>query len=448
MVRFLLSIILIASCLMAKAEVTLGFEGEKFSQVGIYVKDLQSGQLVAENNANVALVPASITKSVTAAVALTRFGRNHQFVTPVYLYGQRSETDPGTWHGNLVVESCGDPTIGSPLFKGAPTLIAEIIAGLRSYEIKNISGSIVISEPQPDQGCPPQWEIEDVAWAYGAGWHGFNYQDNTFKLWPATGEMRPRVPGLEITVEQMDCPMTLLRGIGSNHLYVYARDVNAPNWQVTTTMPHPAAVFAAELEERLDAAGISLGNDTSSDASTRLQVCEHHSAPMADMLREMMYESHNLFAEGMLRALAPEGDRDEAIKAYKDVLMSIGVNTRYNTILDGSGLARGDRLRPAFLSNVFEAMAKGDNATSYLATFPIAGVSGTVKSLLKKTSLQGRLALKSGSMNGVQCYAGYMLSPSGQPTHTVVIQVNSFFCPRAQVRAAIEKFLIDTFSKK
>lgn len=447
MKRIILAYAFILSALMMCAEVRLGFEGEKYAQVGIYVKDLASGRVVAQNNASTALVPASITKSVTAAVALTRFGRNHQFVTPVYLYGRYADSDKSRWIGNLIVESCGDPTIDSELFDSAPKIITEIIAGLRNCGIASISGCIIVSEPQTQQGCPAQWEIEDVAWAYGAGWFGFNYNDNTCKVWPATGETRPYVPGLEVTAIEQDGPTDLLRGFDSNHLLVYGKDVNKPNWHVSTTMPHPADVFIYALEQRLQSAGIALDGDDVDDVSSRLLVCEHRSPLMGDMLQEMMYESHNLFAEGMLRSLAPEGTRKEAVKIYKDVLQSIGIDTRFNTLLDGSGLARADRLRPQFVSDVLEAMAKGENATSYVATFPIAGKNGTVSTLLKKTSLEGRLALKSGSMNGVQCFAGYMLNSKGQPTHTVVIQVNSFFCSRGQLRGCIEKFLIDTFAK-
>lgn len=55
------------------------------------------------------------------------------------------------------------------------------------------------------------------------------------------------------------------------------------------------------------------------------------------------------------------------------------------------------------------------------------------------------MALKSGSMNGVLCYAGYKLDASRRPTHVVVIMVNGFNCRAADVRVAIRKYLLTLF---
>ena len=49
-------------------------------------------------------------------------------------------------------------------------------------------------------------------------------------------------------------------------------------------------------------------------------------------------------------------------------------------------------------------------------------------------------------MMGVLCYAGYRLGADGKPTHAVVIMVNGYFCPSAEVRKAIQDFLLKTFS--
>ena len=65
--------------------------------------------------------------------------------------------------------------------------------------------------------------------------------------------------------------------------------------------------------------------------------------------------------------------------------------------------------------------------------------------LLADTRLKGALALKSGSMSGVLCYAGYKIDTSGNPTHVVVIMVNGFTCKVAEVRKAIASYLLTIF---
>ncbi len=434
--------IMLLAC-MCHAQVKLGFEGENAASVGILIKDLKAGEIIAQNDPQRALLPASIMKSVTCATALTALGEEFRFTTPVYLYGK---AEGSAWLGNLCIESSGDPTIDSELFKDdfAP-LHSKIIQGLKDLGITSISGRIIIVDTMRDQGCNPHWEIEDVPYAYGAGLYGFNFQDNYYRLWPATGRTTPNVPDLHLSVIPQKSGTDLEQGINSNNLVVYTSDPTNPKLMVKVAMDNPALVYEGWLKSKLKDAGITVeGNETSDETERRL-VCQYQSPRITNLLTEMMHESHNLFAEGMLRAIAPGESRESALKKEIATLKSIGVTTTNNRITDGSGLARANRIQPAFVADVLEKMALTEHADAYVSTFPLVGNDGTVKNLLAKTSLKGKLALKSGSMGGVQCYAGYKLDNSGNPTHAVVIMVNSFFCPRGELRGKIENFLVNTF---
>ena len=68
-----------------------------------------------------------------------------------------------------------------------------------------------------------------------------------------------------------------------------------------------------------------------------------------------------------------------------------------------------------------------------------------MRGFLAKSTLKGRIALKTGSVSSVQAYAGYKLDADGKPSHVIVILVNGFFCPRRQVREGAENLLINTF---
>lgn len=445
--KIIIALASMALWLGAGAQARLGFSTEGAASVGIYVKDLATGRVVAQNDAQRSVVPASVMKSVTAAAALTALGDSFQFVTPVYLYGRQSARSDAEWNGNLVIEACADPTIDSELFDGRPSLATEIVRGLSRLGISSISGRIVISQSLQDPGYGPEWELGDVAWEYGAGLFGFNYSDNKCSVWPQSGRTRPHQPGMAVTVIDSDNGTEYLRGITSDSLVIYCRrPKDASAWRTTASMPDPAAAFEYELGEALAGAGITVRGLDIDDESERLLVCNHHSPEIFDMLRQMMVESHNLFAEGMLRALAPDQGRKQALEREKDVLATIGVSSACVKICDGSGLARADKLSAKFVSDVLEGMAKGRYASQYAALFPKAGEEGTVRSLMGKTSLKGRLALKSGSMGAVQCYAGYKLDANDRPTHTVVILVNNFYCSRGELRGSIENFLLKTFN--
>lgn len=435
----LVFILYILSVANSSAKVLLGFPGEESALVGIIIKDINSGKIVAENDSRKALLPASVMKSITAATAISLLDPNFRFETEVFLTGEIAN---GVCSGNLVVKSCGDPTIDSELFDSDKRICKEIVESIASIGVTEIQGDIIVEESLGQQGCIPEWEIADVAWEYGAGLFGFNYKDNVFRLWPATKRTKPHVPDLKVTTVR-NSSEDLIRGVFSNNIYAFSPTPDNTKWSVGTTMPSPASVFTYELKKDLSANGITVKGSKVSVSHPHTSVCFHKSPILDQILREMMVHSHNLYAEGMLRALSPNSSRDVAIKKELGLWSSRGLNTRYMKICDGSGLARADRISASFVSDVLVWMATNGYEKRYTAIFPLVGREGTVKNFLKGTRLEGHLALKTGSMNGVQCYAGYKFDETGMPTHVVVVLINSFFCDRPTLRKHIEKFLLE-----
>lgn len=163
-------------------------------------------------------------------------------------------------------------------------------------------------------------------------------------------------------------------------------------------------------------------------------------------MRSLMVRSDNMFAEGMLRAIAPGKTRKRAIEREKEIWASRGISPRYTIIRDGSGLTRANRLSARFIGDVLEWMAESPRAATFTSFFPRAGRDGTLRSFLDKSPLEGQLALKTGSVSSVQCYAGYKIDNNACPTHVVVVMVNGFFCPRAQVRRGTERLMMKLFA--
>lgn len=438
----LLTVIAMTVSTFAATPTTLGIDGEESTSIGIYIKDLSTGRVLAERNAQMALTPASVMKAITTASVLSLEGSDRSFRTRVSLRGSR---DGARWRGDLVVHGVSDPTLESDNFKSRKGFCDSIVASLRRMGITNISGTIIVKEPLKDAGPILQWEIEDVAWPYGAGLYGFNWRDNTVTVYPNTGRTRPEAPGLDIEVVRSTTGNDLVRGVYSDRLMVFSRNRSA-EWAVNTTVPDPAAVFGAELRAKLSSAGISIGEATASaDTDAETTVHTHQSAPFGEIMRSLMIRSDNLFAEGMLRSLSPDGRRKDAINREKELWATRGVNPRYTIINDGSGLTRANRLSAKFIGDVLEWMASSPNAQTYAGFFPRAGREGTMRGMLAKSALKGKIALKTGSVSSVQCYAGYKLDANGRPTHVIVVLVNGFFCPRAQVRKGTERLLESIF---
>ena len=111
-------------------------------------------------------------------------------------------------------------------------------------------------------------------------------------------------------------------------------------------------------------------------------------------------------------------------------------------IIDGSGLSRQNRVTAEFMNGILTQMS-GD--ATYASFFPLAGQEGTLKKFLAETPLDSYIAMKTGSMKGIQCYAGYKLDEDYVPTHSVVIIMNDIVGKRDRLRKAAENMLLDIF---
>lgn len=441
----ILAIFISLSCLWATAaEPILGIDGEEASSIGIFIKDIRTGEVLVDHNGQMALTPASVMKAVTTATALSVYGPDKTFQTNVLLRGRK---EGATYCGDIVVQGVADPTLESDNFKSNLGFIDGIIAALKQKGISKVTGTVVVDQSLKDAGPNTKWEIEDIAWPYGAALFGFNWRDNSARLFPASGKTIPHVPGLEVCLNKVDAPNDIVRGVYSDRLMVYSRNPKDPKWETAITVPDPAAVFLAECINKINAAGISIGDKAAAPGAETAVLYTHTSPRFSAIMKSLMVRSDNLFAEGMLRVIEPAESRAKAIKRLREIWATRGINPRYTIINDGCGLTRANKLSPHFLADVLEWMAKSDMSKTYTDCFPRAGKDGTLRGFLAKTPLVGKVALKTGSVSSVQCYAGYRLANDGTPTHVIVMMVNGFFCPRRDVRVACEDLLLRTFNE-
>lgn len=365
------------------------------ANIGVIVRDLSTGENIVEQNPDKFLTPASIVKSITAASVLLAGKADTAFSTPVYALGD-IDAD-GMLNGSIVIKASGDPTTESSRFSNRPGLINSTADCIRRLGIRGIRGSLEIdSAGFVQQGPVDRWEFDDLKYAYGAGLHPVNYHDNT---------------------------------------------INGDK-----ALADPAEELLITIEERLDADSINVEwNEVDTAGLLPRPLLTAVSPDAWQIMREMMEQSVNLYAESMLRLLAPGENRDAALARQLQLLQNTGIDTEAAQLFDGSGLTRANRVTPDFMADLLETMAQSEFSKRFVSLFPCVGQQGTVRRLLCNTPLEGRLVLKSGSMNGVQTYAGYRLDSSNRPTHVVVIIVNDFTCKRAAVTSAISSFLLRQF---
>lgn len=426
----------------------INVKGSEAMSMGVYIEDIRTGKVLLDYESSKVFSPASVTKSFTTATALSLLPENFRFETPVYISG---EIKNSVLYGDLIIYGCGDATLESEHFPNNLGFCDSIADALVALGITTIEGKCKIKNKDfnKDCGVNPNWELEDIAWGYGTGLYPFNYKDNIFNLsLSSTVRTTPNVNDLSIIELHSNGSngIELMRPFNSNDLYVVGNVDKKNGYSNTCSMPFPEDVFVDELILKFKKKGILLKQENIEGVETFKEylIYTHKSPCLDEILKSLMVRSDNLFAESILRATAKGRSLNNAIDSELKMWQNRGLNTSFISIRDGSGLSRTNRLSPQFIASMLKWMNKSSYIDRYVSFFPLSGKTGTLKNFLKGTKLEGRLALKTGSMNGVQCYAGYKIDKNNKPTHIVIVMVNHFFCQRAALRTAIEKMLLNT----
>lgn len=421
------------------------FEQPADIKMGIYVADLLSGEVLADARADELFVPASVMKAVTAASVMSLFGPYTRFSTRIYAAGTVYDH---ILQGNLVVRAVGDPTMESSRFPDYSGITDSIAAGLRRAGIDSIAGNVTIDySSMPESGIPEGWLATDRQYRYGAGHFPVNWHDNTFRLDMPGKTTSSIVPNLTVNFNRRKRGRITFSFDPEKRVVKVTGRMPRRGASSTFALPEPAGSMCLDIVAGLGKLGIGVGLKPLKSDSNQMLIYDHHSPTIYEILHSMMYWSDNLYAEAMLRIIAPTQPRDVAAQREIALWKLKGADTESIVIADGSGLSRNDRLTPLFLADVLEKMALGPRGLAYARLFPIAGRSGTVRRFLAGTHLEGRLALKSGTMSGVRCVAGYMLDRQGYPTHVVVVMTNSSSASATTLNRAMQDALLRIFAE-
>ncbi|WP_051463681.1 D-alanyl-D-alanine carboxypeptidase/D-alanyl-D-alanine-endopeptidase [Leptolyngbya sp. PCC 6406] len=111
--------------------------------------------------------------------------------------------------------------------------------------------------------------------------------------------------------------------------------------------------------------------------------------------------SDNRAADALLRRIGGQ-------HAVRQALLPLGIDPEGYQQVDGSGLSRQNRMRPATLVTLLKAMAAHEDTGLFYASLPVGGVSGTLRNRFRDSPLQGRVRAKTGTLQGVRALSGYV----------------------------------------
>ncbi len=152
---------------------------------GFCVMTADSGKIIAANNPDLSLMPASTLKILTTGAAIGLLGENFTYETKIEYDGIYDSIN-GIIHGNIYIKGCGDPTFNSARFNRDDTisLFQSLPFRLTKKGIKKIDGNIIgDASCFSDNPIPDDWSWSDIGQYYGAGTCGLAYADNAVSLY-------------------------------------------------------------------------------------------------------------------------------------------------------------------------------------------------------------------------------------------------------------------------
>jgi len=436
----------------------------------------REGRVLASHNPAQRLVPASNLKLVTTGAALHAFGPEARFATEI---GYTGEIREGVLEGDVYIIGHGDPTLAA---RDSISLKPEALfwkwkSLLKQAGIQKIHGRI-IGDGSAYEGHleHPSWSYDDVGTYYGTGTSALCFYKNSIDLAVQAG-----APGKSVTVEQtypetpwmhfQNHSFTGPAGTG-NSLYLYTTDL-APYAELRGTFAtdrkpkteHFANKFGAltcayyfwkNLRDTgwevtggyadVDRSGYIRGADfvPAEKVGKPVVVGATESAPLKDIVRITNVRSDNFYAEALLRAMGEESSQiavyDSCLVAQREVLQDLGLSLGGLRQVDGSGLSHNNYVSPQWLVSFLQAMQKSPAFGAFLASLPRPG-EGTLSSLLPGAEGRERVRVKSGSMDGVLCYSGYILGADGLPAVTLSLLTNHTTASQGEVRAVLARLL-------
>jgi D-alanyl-D-alanine carboxypeptidase/D-alanyl-D-alanine-endopeptidase (penicillin-binding protein 4) len=393
------------------------------NDTGVVVVD-GAGSTLFSRRGRVPVAPASTLKLVVAAAALDALGPKHRFLTR-FVAAAPPDAD-GTVHGDLWLVGGGDPSLASDdLVRG--------VGALARAGVKRIDGMLQVDDTAfsgPEQN--PRWDPDDLDYDYAAGTSAISLDDDTVEFDvtpdPTGGPARVRVVPENQTIA---LDGSIASGGGDTDLSIDRKpdttppDASEPRAEyvleghiaqgemqryfkpVVGVAGYVGGAVAAMLAQR--GIGLAGGYRTGAAPPGAFVLWSHPSAPLGDIVREMLVDSNNHTAEQLLRVLGEGGGRPgsdaSGIAFEKRELARLAVARERLQLYDGSGLAPSDRIMPETLAQLIARVARGPYGDTFVRSLPRVGLDGTVKHHDLRDAL-GRTRAKSGHIGGVNGLAG------------------------------------------
>lgn len=411
---------------------------------GVLIVDPVRGDTLYSRNAEKLFVPASNTKLVTAAVALTQLGPDYLYTTRVLGRAPRA----GVITGDLVVVGEGDPSFSDSLSGSAMTPLLALADSLRARGVRRVSGRLISgANTFPGDTIGAGWAWDDLDEGYSAAVDELTFNEGFARITilggsrpgaPVTVRRQPAatVPLLgRVDVTTIGC-CSLRRGVSHRFdtrgprpvLHLQGTVRSNDSLTIDVALRNPNTAFLDAFAEALRARGITVSGgvaiDTIADTTGLTVLASRTSPALSAMLSAFQKPSQNQIGELLLRTMgrvkAESGTADSGRLVVKRQLAAWGIDSSQAAIRDGSGLSRHNFISPQALIRILDVMRASPSFDSWYQALPVGGVDGTIRERMRGSLAAGNVRAKTGTLDRVRSLSGYVTTADG---HTLLFSM-------------------------
>lgn len=438
----------------------------KHGQFAVSVYNISKGNNICNHNAQMALTPASMCKIFTTGVGFEELGSNFRFKTSIGYTGEIDKS--GVLHGNIIIVGGGDPLLGSYRYRQTciDTLMHSWYKAITGYGIKSIEGRICVDGTIFDnQQLHDSWQHGDVGNYYGVGSCGLNFHENMYFAYFNAGK-KLGYPAELVSTAPKNINITNRNEVttgpdnsgdqvivygepnSTQRLYRGTIPLNKKNFGIRCAMPNPALCCAEQFSSYLRSKGVHVSNsasDVGSHHDNIHTILDYYSNIYYVIAQYTNFTSNNMYAESIFKYLGyklyGKGSFTNGSKAVMNYFKQHQLDCGGVKIVDGSGLSRLDRVSTGFTCSFLTAMSRSSNFEDFHKSLAKVGETGTVKKLVPGLPANIEMRVKSGSMEGVVTYAGYVTTASGDLVCFSII-CNNFDGTASSLKQQLSKLLL------
>lgn len=375
--------------------------------------------IVLSVGAQKVLIPASVTKLITAAAVLDQLPQDIKFKTQ--LLADKSNIKDSVLKGPLYFKGGGDPSFVSE------NLWYLVNIFIRSG-VKKIEGDLIVDDTLFDSvRYDLSREASRVDRAYDApvGALSFNWNSVNVFVRPSS-ETKPQIfldPQNDFTTLTNKANMSSKTALMVDRTEIKNRNQivvsgqmgrNASEQTIFKNITEPDLWSGENLKSFLAQRGVIVQGQVKrgSVPSSAEIVAEYESKNISLILADMNKFSNNYIAEMLTKHLgllvAKPGTISNGMKRINEYLKNINAPADQYVMVNPSGLTRENRLSSYVLWQVLSEIKKDfRHYPEFSLSLPIGGFDGTLKRRFKSTSAEGWVRAKTGYLNKVVSLAGY-----------------------------------------